>query len=87
MKKSILSAVILYASTVLAVQANSHAASTEEVVMNHLKAFGALDVNALVADYAEDASIITQDGVHKGTDEVRAFFEGLIAEFSQPDIV
>lgn len=86
MRRSIVAATILYSSTVLAVQADSHAASTQEVVMSHLKAIGALDVDAAVSDYAEDASIITPDGVYTGPDEVRAYYETLIEEFSQPDI-
>lgn len=41
MKASVLPATILSACAVLAAHADSHAATTEAVVMGHLKAFGA----------------------------------------------
>lgn len=54
--------------------------------MRHLQAFGQLDVDGIVADYAEDATVITADGVHSGKEEIRDFYEGLVGEFSQDGI-
>ena len=53
----------------------------KEIVVNHLRAFGAGDVDALIADYARDALFITPDGTLRGTAEIRAYFETLLVEF------
>lgn len=54
--------------------------------MNHLRAFGALDVDAVVETYSDDAEIITAERVFSGPEEIRQYYEPVIAEFSQPDI-
>jgi ketosteroid isomerase-like protein len=66
--------------------AGSHAPATEAVVMDHMRAIGALDVDAIVATYAEDAAFITADRVYAGAGEIREFYDGFVAEFSQPGI-
>lgn len=53
---------------------------TENVVRNHLRAF--LDqsgVDAILADYAEDARFLCEDRAYRGKPEIRRFFEGFIA--------
>lgn len=60
------------------------AQSTEEVLTHHLSAFGAGDVDAIMADYAEGAVVVNEAGVMKGHDEIRPLFEAFVAEFSKP---
>ena len=57
--------------------------STQEIVERHLAAFGEGDVEATMADYADDAVMISPNGVRRGAAEIReafeAFFSGLFA--------
>jgi hypothetical protein len=53
---------------------------TEETLQKHLQAFGSGDVDAVMADYDETAVFIKQDGTLRGTDEIRSFFESLVAD-------
>ena len=48
--------------------------STEEVFAHHRKAIETGDFPGLIADYSEDAVIITADGVATGKDEITGFF-------------
>jgi ketosteroid isomerase-like protein len=57
-------------------------ASTEEVFDRHLQAFGAGDVERLLADYTEDSFVIGPMGVIKGLAGLRGFFEQLCREFA-----
>jgi ketosteroid isomerase-like protein len=52
----------------------------EEVFQHHAEALGAEDLDAIVADYADDAVFITPDGVRRGAAEIRAAFAQLIAD-------
>lgn len=54
---------------------------TEQTLQNHLQAFGQGDVDAVMADYAEDAVFYTPDGPLRGKAEIRPFFEELITDF------
>jgi len=54
---------------------------TEETLNKHLQAFGSGDVDAIMTDYDEAAVFIDQDGTRRGTDEIRSFFESLVADF------
>ncbi|NNF72487.1 MAG: nuclear transport factor 2 family protein [Rhodobacteraceae bacterium] len=56
----------------------------KEILDRHNAAFGAGDVEAMLADYAEDAVFITPMGVFRGHDEIGTFFEGVLAEFAKP---
>jgi len=67
---------------VAAEQAPSPAAA---VLDRHLQAFAAHDVDAIMADYGEDAVFITPQGVLKGKTEIRSLFEALVEEFSAPE--
>lgn len=52
----------------------------EEVFTHHAQALGAGDLDAIVADYADDAVFITPAGVRRGKDGVRTAFTQLLAD-------
>ncbi len=52
----------------------------EEVFQHHAQALGAGDLDEIVADYADDAFLITPAGVNRGKDGVRAVFVQLLAD-------
>ena len=66
--------------------ADSDDAPSKEAVMANLRAMGQLDADALVATYKDDATIITPSKLYSGPDEIRAFHEAMVAEFSKPGI-
>lgn len=49
----------------------------EQIFTHHAQALGAEDLDGTVLDYAEDACIITPDGVMRGKDAARNFFAGV----------
>jgi len=49
----------------------------EEIFTHHAQALGAEDLDATVLDYADNAYIVTPDGVMRGKDAVRNFFAGV----------
>jgi hypothetical protein len=60
------------------------AMNAREILDRHNAAFGAQNIEAMLADYAEDAVFITPMGVFRGHDEIGTFFEGVLAEFAKP---
>jgi ketosteroid isomerase-like protein len=52
----------------------------EEVFQHHAEALGADDLDQIVADYADDAVLITPAGVQRGKDGIRAAFTQLLAD-------
>jgi len=58
-------------------------ASTKEILDNHLGAFFKRDIHAVLADYAPDAVMFTQDGTLSGVDGIRPLFQALFAEFEK----
>lgn len=58
--------------------------STEQVLDRHLEAFGKDDLAGLLADYADDAALITPQGTVRGHAGLQSLFEGLLAEFGKP---
>lgn len=53
---------------------------TENVVRNHLRAF--LDqagIDAILEDYSEDATFLSEGRTYRGKSEIRGFFESFIA--------
>jgi hypothetical protein len=52
----------------------------EEVFQHHVQALGAGDLDEIVADYADDAFLITPAGINRGKDGVRAAFVQLLAD-------
>lgn len=59
---------------------NTHQ-QTKETLQNHLQAADQGDMDALMADYAEDAVFFTPNGIRRGKDEIRALFEELVVDF------
>lgn len=53
------------------------AASTKKVLEHHLGAF-AKGLDALMADYSKDSSILTHDKQYRGIAEIRGFFDGFL---------
>jgi len=58
---------------------------TEKTLLHHWQAFGAGDVEAIMADYAEDAVLITPDGALKGHAQIRSLFTQIFASMFPPD--
>jgi hypothetical protein len=56
------------------------ARTPQEIFAAHLTAIGAADLDAIAADYAEDALLITPEGVVRGRDGIRSAFAGLLGE-------
>ena len=52
----------------------------EEVFAHHVQALGAGDLDGIVADYTDDAILITPSGTRRGEDGVRAVFTQLLAD-------
>lgn len=52
--------------------------ATETVFAHHLQAVRDSDVDAIVEDYADDAIIMTTDGVFHGIDQVRMLFTNVL---------
>jgi ketosteroid isomerase-like protein len=60
-------------------------ASTKDVVDRHLEFFGKGDLKGILSDYAPGAILFTLEGSLRGADEIKPFFEAMIAEFGKPD--
>ncbi len=58
--------------------------AAREILNRHNAAFAAGDVDAMLADYSDDAIFITPMGVFRGTDEIGGFFQNVLAEFAKP---
>jgi len=59
--------------------------TTQDVLNRHLGSFGKRDLTGILSDYAPGAVLFTPDGLLRGVEEIRPFFQSLIAEFEQPD--
>ena len=57
----------------------------EEVFAHHAQALGAGDLDEIVADYADDAVVITPAGTMRGKDGVRAAFTQLLSDVPNAD--
>jgi ketosteroid isomerase-like protein len=57
---------------------------TEKILLHHWQAFGAGDIEAIMADYADDAIIITPEGTLKGEAQIRSLFGKIFAEMFPP---
>lgn len=58
--------------------ADSGARTPEQVVRHHFAVIAARDLDAVVSDYADDAVVITANGVVHGKEGVRATFAQLL---------
>ncbi len=52
----------------------------EEVFAHHVQSLGAGDLDEIVADYADDAILITPAGTRRGKDGIRAAFTQMLAD-------
>ncbi|HEV7756979.1 MAG TPA: nuclear transport factor 2 family protein [Mycobacteriales bacterium] len=59
------------------------ARSPQEVFAHHGEALGTEDLDAIVSDYAEDAVVMTSEGVVRGRDGIREMFARLLAVVPQ----
>jgi hypothetical protein len=59
--------------------------TTAEVLQHHMDFLAMGNVEETVADYAQDAVIITGDGMVKGKDAIRAFFTNSVTNVLPPD--
>jgi ketosteroid isomerase-like protein len=57
------------------------ARTTEEVYLEHLSALGSGDFARLLADYADDAVLMTLDRSFTGKEGVAAFYQGVMEAF------
>jgi hypothetical protein len=62
------------------------AQSTEDVLNQHLKAFGEGDMEAILADYADNAVVMNEAKVMKGHEEIQPLFEAFFDEFGKPGV-
>ena len=58
--------------------------SAQDVLDNHLKSFGARDLDGILSDYAANAILFTPDGALKGPDAIKPLFQRMLAEFAKP---
>ena len=59
---------------------NTPSQVTESVVRNHLQAFlEHKGLDAILADYADDASFLSDSRTYRGKTEIREFFEDFVA--------
>ena len=59
-------------------------AATRDVLVHHLERMGELDLAGTMADYNEDSTLFTPDGVLRGSAALRRFFAELLGEFAKP---
>jgi ketosteroid isomerase-like protein len=59
--------------------------STEDTLEHHLDAFGNQDIDAVMEDYTDESTIVTNMGRFDGLDEIEGLFEDLFAEFSHSE--
>lgn len=55
--------------------------TTKEVLVRHLEAFGANDLAGIMADYAEEAILVTPDSTYTGQAAIEGLFTGLFPAF------
>ena len=62
-------------------------ASTTDVLDHHIKCFGEGDLEGILSDYAPGAVLFTPEGPLRGIDQIRPFFQKMLAEFGKPGTV
>src|SRR5882757_1260345 len=58
---------------------------TGKILLHHWQAFGAGDVEAIMADYAGDAVLMTPEGTLKGLAQIRSLFAKIFASMFPAD--
>jgi ketosteroid isomerase-like protein len=59
----------------------STTAETEATLQKHMAAFGSANVDAILADYDDNAVFISPEGIFRGKDQLRTMFEQLTRAF------
>ena len=62
-------------------KATSQSDNSRTVLIRHLSAFQDNNLEAVISDYTDESVLITPDAVYKGPEDIRTFFEALIAQF------
>ena len=57
---------------------------TKKILPHHWQAFGAGNIEEIMADYADDAILITTEGTLKGKAQIRSLFERIFDEMFPP---
>ena len=57
----------------------------EDVLDHHLEAFENQDLEAVMEDYTEESTIVTNMGTFRGLEEIEGLFSNLFDEFDDPD--
>lgn len=65
---------------------STHNTAAAQFAANRLASFSTGDIDALVAQYALDAMVVTPNGVLRGRDQIRPMIEGIIGEFARPGV-
>jgi hypothetical protein len=63
-------------------ETNDVTAATQDVLAHHLECFGKLDLAGTMADYTDASRFFTPDGLLRGSEAIRRFFELLRREVS-----
>lgn len=53
----------------------------KRILENHINSFLGNDLEALMADFADESVLIAQDTSYKGLKEIRGFYAGLMLQF------
>lgn len=61
-----------------------HVMTTSDVLAHHLQAFGAGDVDELLADYTEESVLLTPDGPVRGLEALNTAFTGFFTGLFAP---
>ena len=64
-------------------ETNNATAVTRDVLAHHLECLGKLDLAGTMADYSDDATLFTPEGLLRGA-ALRRFFSELFEEFAKP---
>ena len=51
------------------------------IVTQHIESFLENNLEAVLSDYTSESVLITEEAIYTGTEEIRAFFSGLITHF------
>lgn len=68
---------------VAVVMADTSIPSTESVVAHHMQSGNNRNVEEVMRDYADNAILISPDGVYKGKQAIRKSYEQLVAQGSE----
>jgi ketosteroid isomerase-like protein len=64
----------------------THNAMAEKFAADRLAAFGRGDIETLIAQYADDATVLGPAGVLHGKAQIRGMIEAIVREFAQPGV-